>query len=357
MTTARELITGSLRLLNVVRANQTPQPQDVDIALESLNGLIESKSNDLLDIHTFTPVPFALVPGKQSYNLGPATDDYGNPTYADWVTERPMRIIQANLLLNSVIVQANFSIDTKTPTLGATSVFTDQSIGATSWLWHFGDGSTSTLQNPTHTYANPGVYVVTLTITNGIYSSTATGEVVPVPDYVVRFHIYSSTGQQGINVVDYNDTFMSTPSTITAPNIAITRSSLSTVFPAAIQEWYMVIDGVGIIPATPPGLFISSTGGGLYGTTPLGAIPAGQTITHTISYTNTTGTTANDCEVVIPAKQFDSLYITSCTWTNPGNFVVNYSVGSGVLTTWTTQLVTTVVGSTYTMTLSITRQT
>ena len=35
-----------------------------------------------------------------------------------------------------------------------------------SWLWDFGDGTTSTEQNPTHTYASPGKYKVTLTVTD-----------------------------------------------------------------------------------------------------------------------------------------------------------------------------------------------
>lgn len=35
-----------------------------------------------------------------------------------------------------------------------------------SWLWDFGDGNTSVLQNPWHQYDAPGVYTVTLTVTN-----------------------------------------------------------------------------------------------------------------------------------------------------------------------------------------------
>lgn len=43
--------------------------------------------------------------------------------------------------------------------------FQDMSIGApTSWTWDFGDGTSSNEQNPVHTYEQPGVYVVTLTI-------------------------------------------------------------------------------------------------------------------------------------------------------------------------------------------------
>jgi gliding motility-associated-like protein len=43
--------------------------------------------------------------------------------------------------------------------------FTDKSPGASSWLWDFGDGMTSTLQNPSHTYSSSGFYDVTLSIT------------------------------------------------------------------------------------------------------------------------------------------------------------------------------------------------
>ena len=60
--------------------------------------------------------------------------------------------------------QANFSADTVCHTF-ATS-FTDQSVGAVSYLWDFGDGVGSTLQNPTHTYATAGTYSVTLIVTN-----------------------------------------------------------------------------------------------------------------------------------------------------------------------------------------------
>lgn len=45
--------------------------------------------------------------------------------------------------------------------------FQDQSAGnPTSWLWNFGNGNTSTLQNPTASYFTPGTYTVTLTVSN-----------------------------------------------------------------------------------------------------------------------------------------------------------------------------------------------
>ncbi len=45
--------------------------------------------------------------------------------------------------------------------------FSDQSTGTvTDWAWDFGDGNTSTLANPSHTYTTPGSYDVSLTVSN-----------------------------------------------------------------------------------------------------------------------------------------------------------------------------------------------
>ncbi|WP_421908845.1 PKD domain-containing protein [Methanolacinia petrolearia] len=53
--------------------------------------------------------------------------------------------------------------------------FTDLSTGApTSWYWDFGDGETSTGQNPTHVYTWQGWYDVSLTVTNADGSDSIT---------------------------------------------------------------------------------------------------------------------------------------------------------------------------------------
>lgn len=53
--------------------------------------------------------------------------------------------------------------------------FTDKSFGfIDTWTWDFGDGNTSTLQNPTHTFDFPGVYSVSLTVTGDSVSDTET---------------------------------------------------------------------------------------------------------------------------------------------------------------------------------------
>ncbi|MBT3383305.1 MAG: PKD domain-containing protein [Prolixibacteraceae bacterium] len=45
--------------------------------------------------------------------------------------------------------------------------FTALTHSATSWLWDFGDGNTSTEQNPVYVYESGGYYVATLTATDG----------------------------------------------------------------------------------------------------------------------------------------------------------------------------------------------
>ncbi len=82
-------------------------------------------------------------------------------------------------LLSPIIVnnpQANFSV--VGPTLGCTSLFTqfqNNSTGATSYFWDFGDGKTSTFVNPPHTYyAYSPNYTVTLTATINGCSNTNT---------------------------------------------------------------------------------------------------------------------------------------------------------------------------------------
>jgi uncharacterized protein (TIGR02145 family) len=66
---------------------------------------------------------------------------------------------------------ADFSVDSTDIEPGSTVEFTDQSTGnPESWEWNFGDGETSTEQNPSHTYNSEGVYDVSLTV-NGSFGS------------------------------------------------------------------------------------------------------------------------------------------------------------------------------------------
>jgi PKD repeat protein len=70
---------------------------------------------------------------------------------------------------------ANFRATPRSGDSPLTVSFKDRSTGnPTSWLWNFGDGTTSTQQNPSHTYTQPNTYSVSLTATNAGGSHTRT---------------------------------------------------------------------------------------------------------------------------------------------------------------------------------------
>lgn len=95
---------------------------------------------------------------------------------------------------------ADFTVSSRQGKAPFVVTFTDLSLGSpTAWLWNFGDGTTSTDQNPTHTYPFEGSYDVQLTATNQYGSDTVfktgttstrnngvpTEEPIPVPYVIV----------------------------------------------------------------------------------------------------------------------------------------------------------------------------
>jgi len=92
--------------------------------------------------------------------------DAANPSYVGLLGSG--RINAYNCLSSAPV--AKFS---GTPTTGHTPLevtFSNESPAATNWDWTFGDGGNSSSSNPVHTYNTPGLYTVTLEVTdpNGI---------------------------------------------------------------------------------------------------------------------------------------------------------------------------------------------
>jgi PKD repeat protein len=92
--------------------------------------------------------------------------------------------------------------------------FTSTSTGSpTSYLWSFGDGNTSTQQNPTYSYATGGTYQVCLTATNANGSDSTCHMVYAVAPPVANFTVggtglyHSFTSTSTGNPTSYSWTF------------------------------------------------------------------------------------------------------------------------------------------------------
>ena len=71
----------------------------------------------------------------------------------------------------------NFIVENTEIEPSDTVYFYDNSLlNANSWIWDFGDGNTSSIQNPLNIYSEIGQYSVSLTVSDGIFSMTKTKE-------------------------------------------------------------------------------------------------------------------------------------------------------------------------------------
>lgn len=130
--------------------------------------------------------PTVIYPNSGTYNVTlTASNITGSNT-----------VIQTNYITVQNIPSANFTHSAN----GLVVTFTNTSVGGTSWLWNFGDGSTSTLQNPVHTYAVGGSYTVTLTTTNPCGSTVTTKSVGLIPPPTANFTATPTSGCASLTV-------------------------------------------------------------------------------------------------------------------------------------------------------------
>jgi len=69
-TTARDIITRSLRLLKVIAANEAGDAADLDVGLSALNDMLDSMSIVRNNILSTVVETFPLVNGQASYTIG-----------------------------------------------------------------------------------------------------------------------------------------------------------------------------------------------------------------------------------------------------------------------------------------------
>ncbi len=125
----------------------------------------------------------ATTPTQVAEALASTAKDKGP---AGWDAKYGWGIVDANAAVHWVpapwppSLTAEFVGELTTGGAPLTVQFTDKSTGVIiSWLWDFGDGQTSTLQNPAHIYQSFGTYTVSLTVKSQDSSDTETKQ-----DYV-----------------------------------------------------------------------------------------------------------------------------------------------------------------------------
>ncbi|MDC0303508.1 PKD domain-containing protein [Flavobacteriales bacterium] len=120
--------------------------------------------------------------------------------------------VRSNITPNAV-----FSIvEDKLSLLDADVEFIDESEHGLLWDWNLGDGTLSSAQHPVHTYTQPGLYDVILTVTNDDCQDVAFGQVQVNP--IVTFYIPSAFTPDGNGI---NETFFGTGESIAEYNMKI----------------------------------------------------------------------------------------------------------------------------------------
>jgi PKD repeat protein len=154
--------TSSLSSISFESGNGTPVMLDADNP--ALHNVSSTKQN------------LSSASGLAALAINAVTDRYWHH-YASIAAPPPVVLAPvANFTGSPLIGDAPLTVN-----------FTDSSTeNPTSWAWSFGNGATSTAQNPSHTYTLGGQYTVSLTATNASGSDTETKpQYVTVRDFTV----------------------------------------------------------------------------------------------------------------------------------------------------------------------------
>ena len=107
----------------------------------------------------------------------------------------------------SAIPVADFAVVPATGVSPLAVTFTDLSTGVpTNWIWDFGDGATSTVQNPVHIYQTSGAFTVTLTASNALGSDSTTQIDAVLVDVIPPVAEFAASVTGGLSPLDVDFT-------------------------------------------------------------------------------------------------------------------------------------------------------
>jgi len=125
----------------------------------------------------------------------------------------PVFTAKASSTSTASTLSASFTYEPKFPVAGQSVQFTDATTGSpSSWLWAFGDETTSSGQNPSHVYNAAGSYNVSLTVANASESKNINKTITVDPQANLKASFtYSPTTLSPGQVVQFTDASSGNP--------------------------------------------------------------------------------------------------------------------------------------------------
>ena len=154
------------------------------------------------------------------------------PNGIDTSTAILLQTIASNIVLDSLGIWNIFNTDFNSTIIGDSVIFDNNSSNYENVSWNFGDGYSSTIGSPNHTYSNPGNYDVTLVVTtnNGCLSDTLTTTLTIAP--------FVSLCDSVVLIYNYMDT-------TTTPNLIYLDVQVSSFGPSVGNPGFVLLNNLG----------------------------------------------------------------------------------------------------------------